>query len=589
MSDPSGSGPPNLRRPRDPVQYLLSRNGGRLVRAAGILIITAIVFARPLTLSSGRGLAGLLRLDSLESVQELWWDDFDAVGVWVLITFLWLVVTGQFGFASLSRRDWPAVVPLALALIAREALALHSMGEIEPQFVLQSVRNRHSAVQWLFSLFFEQLSHDPFAFLMHVNGVLGALASVPLYLFVRQRANSRTAGMLAAAFFAVHPLVARLAPTDNPYSLMLFSWFSGLALLSAPELEPAPLWAGGCLLGIAAACRPDAFLCVAASLFLLDPRGLWAGIRCHPRAAGLATLLVSALLIFHFSFTLPPVMQPGPPQDPIELSAVMRGALGQTALTPPIFAACAAIGALAGLLNTRFRVALGAVIGAGLLILPYPRSFEGGWTVYHRYVPSCAMVAVAAGIGAAGVTALLRRWLSPSVAVLPALAVVLSVLVSQASVLRQSNAINQEFSMLRDHLAPGGRVRTECVLLTMLSHEKGDIDIHDFEPILPGMPMRHCNRPDEDCRRVAAEHDCVYFVRSLSCYYVENRPPFQPGTRTDDPLAWLDPTCRDLERSLDLSPVDERIVFPLEVWHFDERYRLFPRAATIGLYRVTSR
>src|SRR5207248_10088352 len=118
------------------------------------------------------------------------------VGAWPLISFLWLVVTGYFGFGSLSRRDWPVLLPLALALTAREGLALHSMGEIEPQFVLLSVRNRHSAVQWLFSLFVGNLGRDPFTFLMHANGVLGALATVPLYLFVRQRTNSRSAGML---------------------------------------------------------------------------------------------------------------------------------------------------------------------------------------------------------------------------------------------------------------------------------------------------------------------------------------------------------------------------------------------------------
>ena len=173
-------------------------------------------------------------------VREWWSGNADLiVGAWPLMAFLWLVATGYFGFASLGRRDWPVLASLVLALIAREALALHSIGEIEPQFVLQSVRNRHSAVQWLFSLFVGHLARDPFAFLMHVNGVLGALATIPLYLLVRQRTNSRMAGMLAAAFFAVHPLVARLAPTDNPYSLMLFAWFAGLALLSAPEPRPA--------------------------------------------------------------------------------------------------------------------------------------------------------------------------------------------------------------------------------------------------------------------------------------------------------------------------------------------------------------
>src|SRR4029077_10728841 len=100
---------------------------------------------------------------------------------------LWLVVTGSFGVPSVGREDWIALVPFAVALVVREVLTLHSIEEIGIHFWAGRAPNRHSFVQPLFEMFMVRFARDPQSFAMHVNGVLGAVASLPLYVFVRQR------------------------------------------------------------------------------------------------------------------------------------------------------------------------------------------------------------------------------------------------------------------------------------------------------------------------------------------------------------------------------------------------------------------
>lgn len=142
-----------------------------------------------------------------------------------LVSFLWLVLAGFFGYGSARRSDWPAIPPFLLALLVREFLTLHSIAEIEIQFAVGHV-TRHSVAYPLIQLYFGAIVTDLHAFVLHMNGIVGSLATLPLYLFVRQRTGSRTAGFLAAFFFAAHPVIARVAPTDLPYSLLLATWFS---------------------------------------------------------------------------------------------------------------------------------------------------------------------------------------------------------------------------------------------------------------------------------------------------------------------------------------------------------------------------
>ena len=158
--------------------------------------------------------------------------------------FVWLWLSGQFGWGSPRRSDWPALLVFLLALGLREGYARHGIQELEIYFYWDSFFHRHSVVHPLLQMFLQPLAADPYRLMMHVNGVLGSFATLPLYLFVRQRTNDVNAALLVALFFAVHPIIVQMAPTDGPYSLLLAAWFSGLALLSADEIGPRQLFGG---------------------------------------------------------------------------------------------------------------------------------------------------------------------------------------------------------------------------------------------------------------------------------------------------------------------------------------------------------
>src|SRR5262249_53908873 len=145
-------------------------------------------------------------------------------------------------------------------------LTLHSIEEIELHFYTGYVPDKNSVVHPLFQAFIGRVAQDPYAFMMHVNAWMGALATVPLFVFTRQRTGSTSAAFLVACFFALQPVVIRFAPTDGPYSLMFLGWFSGLMLLSTEDGGARELVAGATLLGIAASCRMEGGLYLLASV-----------------------------------------------------------------------------------------------------------------------------------------------------------------------------------------------------------------------------------------------------------------------------------------------------------------------------------
>src|SRR5207302_10722597 len=108
------------------------------------------------------------------------------LGIASLAGFLWLALCGSFTFASARRADWVGLVPFAVALGVREGLTVHSLQDFEAQFA-QGPIGRHSVVYPLLQMFFAPVVADPQSFTMRMNGVLGSLACLALYLFVRQR------------------------------------------------------------------------------------------------------------------------------------------------------------------------------------------------------------------------------------------------------------------------------------------------------------------------------------------------------------------------------------------------------------------
>src|SRR5207244_3514317 len=132
-------------------------------------------------------------------------NSFVLLGVLPLISVLWLTVSGYFGYGSPCREDWPALFVFLFALIIREGYARHGTEGVVLHFMGANGFDSHSIVYTFYLMFIHALTRDPFELQMHSNGLLGAVAALPLYLFVRQRTGSRTAALLVATFYAVHP------------------------------------------------------------------------------------------------------------------------------------------------------------------------------------------------------------------------------------------------------------------------------------------------------------------------------------------------------------------------------------------------
>jgi len=266
---------------------------------------------------------------------------------------------------------------------------------------------------------------------------------------------------------------------------------------------------------------------------------------------------------------------------------VLRAGLLSEDFNDPIFVALVILGALAGLVNTRLRIGLGAALGTLVVVWPVCMNTAGGFTVLHRLVPVCALQVVAAGVGASWLTS----WLPPRLrqhwaAAIPALSLALYVFAQHHREVRDPNAVTDEFWMLRNHLAPGGIVNTECTLLWFWGPM--DTDIHDFGQVLPGMPSIHCDR--DDCERSVSAGGCFYYVRSLNCYSGEGQMPAECLARgrmpSGDRAPCMDPRCVRLERALALSTIEERTVDLYAVFHGVPEQPPRPRSVDIGLFQV---
>jgi hypothetical protein len=512
------------------------------------------------------------------------------IGVLPLIVFLWLVLSGVFGYGSVRREDWPALLPFLVALGIREGYARHGIEELEIYFYYGAVPNRHSVIHPLYQMFVQSLADDPYWFMMHVNGVLGALATLPLFLFVRQRTGSRMTAALVAIFYAVHPVIVQMTPTDGHFALVLSTWFAGLALLTADKIGARQLFGGAVLLGIAATGRAEGSLYLLASLLLLDVRRLLAAARDHIGAAVLSACVVVALVALHVHYCFPAHIPPGqalPQIGTVTPIGVLRASLFSTDFNHPIVVGLVLAGMLAGLVDERFRLGLGAALGTLIVVWPMSMETTQGFTVLHRLVPVCVFQVIAAGVGASWLTS----WLPSRVrhhwaAAIPGVALALFLFATHRHEIRAANAVTDEFWMLRNHLAPGGAVQRDCALMFVGSTM--DTDIHDFGQVLPGMPMIRCEQ--EDCLRVASHGGCLYYLRNINCY---SSAPVSPPecvergrTPAGDLFPCLDPRCVQLERSLELSPIEERTVDLYAAFRGSAKWPRWPRKVDIGLYRV---
>lgn len=506
-----------------------------------------------------------------------------ATGIAVVAGTLWLGLTGGFGFASAGRRDWPALLPFLLALLVRELLTLHTVEEIEIKFAVGPAV-KHSVVYALLQLFLVPVVEDTHRLTMQMNAVLGALATVPLYVFVRQRVGSRSAAILCALFLAVHPLVARFAPTDAPYSLMLVCWFAALALLSAPTIPPRAMIGAALLLGIAATTRMEGSLLLLASLLLLDVRRLWAAVRADPLVALFAGLLVASLGALQMYAMLGLFLRDGRPLT--DASFVLDGMVSEAIRLDwygfrPL-AWLIWLGAILGL-RGKFRLGLAAFAASLIVIAPVTPS---NWiTASHRLVPTAALQALVAGMGAYGLATLLRRLgASARLAVVPGVLVAIGALATNRDALVERHPFTDEYDIIRAHLAPGGRPRTDCALMVQSRPDGDSLDLHDPGQVVPQVRLLDCSR--DDCPAELQRGGCLFYYRPTAAYAHVGPLPVACG---EPPAAddCLNPAARAFEEQMTLDPVETRTAVMAN--KFDFLGVSIPAEVSIGLFRVRPR
>ena len=509
-----------------------------------------------------------------------------------LIAFLWLVVSGFFGYGSARREDWPALLLFLLALGIREAYARHGVEGDVLHFMGRNGFDSHSIVYTFFLMFIHPFAHDPFKMQMHTNGILGAVAALPLYLFVRQRTGSRTAAMLVVTFYAVHPILAQMAPTDSPYSLCFATWFMGLTLLSKAEVGARELVGGATLLGIAAICRPEGSLFLAASVLLIDGRALLRAVRLHLGAATLALGVLVGMLAAEVDsiFSMHMGSSHALPVDAFTIAATLKAGLWSTDYNDLLIVILVIVGAVAGLVNTRLRLGFGAALGALIVVWPFCGTTYGGYIILHRLSATCALQVIAAGVGACWITSWLptrlrQHWTSA----LPGVLAALYLLVAHHHEIHDPIGLSDEFWMLRNHLAPGGVVKKDCRLVWV--GRSMDTDIHNFQDVVPEMEGIRCQ--ERDCLADIAKGGCFYYMRGLNCFYSEapTKPEcLQRGkTPTGGYLDCIDPECVRVETSLQLELIEQRTVDVHSVWNYEHGQPPdphFPVEADVGLYRV---
>lgn len=566
---------------------------GRRRHAAGKPLLPTTASARIRIL----GLLGIVALLPYRSSplpgQPGAWLDANAVvliGVLPLFAVLWLAISGYFGCGSARREDWPALVVLVVALALRLGFARHGVeGDV---LHFGSGSDSHSIVYAFYLSFLHPLARDPFKLQILSNAVLGALAVLPLYLFARQRTGSRTTAVLVSTFYAVHPILLQMAPTDSPYSLCFATWFSGLALLSNAEIGARQLVGSASLLGIAATCRPEGGLFLAASLLLIDVPSLLGAVRRHLIASALSVMVILGILAaeIYFMFSMHMASGQGLPVDAFTIESALEAGLWSTDYNDELIVILVIVGAVAGLVNGRLRIGLGAAVGTLIVVWPFCGTTLGGYTILHRLSAACALQSIAAGVGAAWITSWLPAKLREHwVSAVPAALVALYLLIGHRHEIHDPHGLSDEFWMLRNNLAPGGVVKEECELVWV--GRSMDTDIHNFAEVLPGIEGIRCQQ--RDCLADIAKGGCFYYMRGLNCFYSEE--PTKPEciqhgkTSTGGYMDCIDPDCVRVETSLELDLVEQRTVDVHAVWNYERGTPPdphFPFAADVGLYRV---
>jgi hypothetical protein len=279
------------------------------------------------------------------------------------------------------------------------------------------------------------------------------------------------------------------------------------------------------------------------------------------------------------------LQQTGERLDAARLFAV---AVWPAVYNDPLFTVLVLVGAVSGI-ATGHRFGLLAYVAMLIVAAPVANSTYNV-DALHRLVPACALQTIVAGIGAYRLAGWIRlpsrwRWLTA----VPGAMAALYILVQHRNELTARYVFNEEYALIRRHLASPGNRAADCALLTLNENVALDIDLHTFRPVVPAMQTVDCHRAD--CVAALQAGGCYYYVRSAACYFHEQGvAPECAATGANpagDRLPCMNHACASFERAVELEDVERRTIDILRT--FPNRRTNYPQEAEVGLFRVRSK
>lgn len=296
---------------------------------------------------------------------------------------------------------------------------------------------------------------------MDANRVVSALVVVPTGVVAAELAGGALPGLLAAALVAVHPLLARLGASEDPFAFYALTLLTAVAVgRRALRRERPRLFAVGAVLASVAAFARDSTV-VAGPVFAvlvlqqLPTRRRWLYV-----VLGLAPFVAGAARVLTFERLGPGdglVTGPGGLQRLASIAHwATRGGL-QVMRTPALFPALAVLG-LGVLLwrrpsaALRLAVALGLLQGPFAVVLgtassPYSPARHLSAAVVLWTVPAAALLAGLVDLAARPFPRVTGPWRAGA-----AVALMLVALADAAAMLPRATPVEREYVVMRECL-----------------------------------------------------------------------------------------------------------------------------------------